>query len=999
METYRMRHLFSSLILTCIFFPVSLRSQTANPSLVRELLDLPAPPAAVPLKETVIAKERTADFYDVKNIPPDDAPIEDLLDYWKTKNTAFDDFRYNLKPSKETIKRILDVVRDDPEKITNYLKLLPNDADVADFVTELYQNQSQASRNAPYWLTQVKKWLRNNTDMFVDELLQSAGKVKMENGYLTLQQDFEYLAIVAWDRAKPFVDRFEGNRTNIETYTLAKYVLYHNALKEKNSSDAERYREELKKLVEDKSLSYKARDLAMDALVLGGDFEGRTEWYMSLLKDETLLELQENGFTGLTTLPRYLPESREEWLPSMMKLIENGTPAQRSAALRNLMQIAGEKNVEIYKLLLPWLSDKNWARESRENERKKLIEALGKIDLPEAVPGLIAVVMNEDGDIRSEAAKSLVRYKPPEAIPALRSAMLDETEPGYRNSIIEALVAAGGLSDDEQMAALEAFAVMRNTQKNAEESDDDSEDYDEFVIDGDETPIPVEISIGAFLSEYDSPSDGLILRVIERVKILKRSNPPVAEILSEIMQKWGNRLVDLEMLDQVKTGTADVKIIIKLLTKREELRQRVPGELSAMRLMDGLPRGLSAAISEDTAAMIGVLGQADAETQAAVLAGARLLRIDLPVQTVGALLDSPNKLLALAAARYLESEDSPPARTLVLSKHADEVRLLGARQAFVPDDEKNFFQLREELSEMFESVNGSNYYVPDYEELIKTETKLRDEIKQNADLQAVFALFGNEDKGQKVVRVFKDRIVFTSYEDTARYRERNLSPQEYEAFYRFLLERNIDALKSAGNCYDCMSGEFVMFGRGGGRRIFIQSPSYIKLPPLDQLLNFFESFEKGDLKLHYRLSEKIEGLEVLLADDKLTARAVWKNGGDMRVLIADEEKRTAILEDLAQKEETEDAVPVVDESERDTRQRERRMQAAYGHFAWRKMDNGKLAPTETVQPPERDLSEQYSAEQNFLSTNFRTRTRYMVQTGGKFRDTHDFAVCGQSGKN
>ena len=64
---------------------------------------------------------------------------------------------------------------------------------------------------------------------------------------------------------------------------------------------------------------------------------------------------------------------------------------------------------------------------------------------------------------------------------------------------------------------------------------------------------------------------------------------------------------------------------------------------------------------------------------------ARLLGGNLPVNEVGNLLEHQNKLLALAAERYLESEDSPEARNLVLKQTSEgEALILGARDSFDP---------------------------------------------------------------------------------------------------------------------------------------------------------------------------------------------------------------------------------------------------------------------------------------------------------------------------
>lgn len=951
-----MKFKFTSMFFFCLTLAVIVNGQTANnPNLVNELLGLPAPPAVIPAKKIVV-KERPVEFFSDKNVPPDDAPIEDLLDYWKEKSSKFDEFRYNLKPSKETLNRIIDSLKDNPDEIQNYLRILPPEPEIVSFVKNYYENQlKEISDSADSRITidgyssygrttSLTGWLRANSDIFVNDLIQSAESVRMEGEYMRNQEDFEALARVAWDRAKPFIDRFESNRSEIEKYTLAKFVQYHHALKEGNTSDVESFREELKEIVEDKSLSHKARDLAMDALVLGGDFEGRTEWYMSLLKDETLLELQDNNFTGLTTLPRHLPTSREDWMPSMINLIEKGTPAERTAAIRNLMKIRGEKDTEVLKLLLPWLSDKNWAKESDDDEREELVTALGDAEIPEAIPGLINVIINEKGKIRSKAALAVSLYDAPQAIPALRAALRDEESVSERDSYIAALMNLKGFSIEEQLTALETYAAFAVRERVKEESDE--EDYDD-----DDKPIPIEVSVGGFISRDEEPDDMLILRAIERIKVLRRTNPPVADELTGIMRKWKNRLVDLEMLDWMKTGKADIPTILKLLANRKDLQKRIPSELSAMRTIDGLPRGLSAILAEDQSEVYNILKNADPATQIAVLAGARLIRLPISVSEVAPFLSSPNKTLALAAERYLEAEDSPQARSLILAKYPEETRILGAKRMFLTNEEKDFAIYSEFLTDLFQSVNDTGFDTYDNSEFSKTEKNLRDEIKQNPDLQAVFALIENKADGQMIVRLFKDKIVFTLYEDEARYLERPLSPKEYESFYRFLIDSQIDTFKpSSDDCFNCGAKEFLMFGRGGGRRVFFLISYAEKNPMLDKLSEFFQDFTKGDLKLHYKLSDKLKGLEIILADKNFTARSVWKNGNDLRVLVEDNEKKSAVEGEIMALERTENAVVNVDREQLSAMQTLRRRESFYKHFAWRKIEENKLSNIETAQP-------------------------------------------------
>lgn len=943
-----MRKKLTSLLFVCLFASISITAQTAKPSsILTNLLDLPAPPAVIPVKEKPAEKARPEEFYNEKNIPPDDAPIEDLLDYWRGKGQIFDEFRYNIKPSEKSVERIFDAIKDNPEELPNFLNLLPATPEVIVFVKDFYQkeqqNDSSKYRNYPnYNPMSTKYWLRHNSDMFLDELLQSAKRIKINNRSIEYQADFEALARVSWDSAKPFIDTFEANRASIETYTLAKLVLYRHALQEKNLSDAESYREELKKLVEDKSLSHKARDLAMDALVLGGDFDGRTEWYMSLLNDETLLELEKNGFTGLTTLPRHLPNKREEWLPMMTKLIENGTPSERKAAISNLMLLISKDDKDALKILLPWLTDKNWVKDS-DREREQFVNLLNNIQIPEAIPGLISIISNEEGFIRAIAASAAASNGAAQAIPVLRALIRSEEADDNIEFFVRALIVLKGFSIEEQVGALEALAAFRA--KTAENPQKNSYDYSEI-------PLSPEAFIGVCITQIEEPEDMLVIRVIERIKTLRKTNPALAAELSKILQKWNSRPVFIEMLDQVKTGKSDVTTVLTLLARRAELREKIPSEISAMRTIDGLPRGLSAVVAEDQPEVFNILKRGDADTQIAALAAARLIRMKIPVGDVAPLLSDSNKTLALAAERYLEAEDSLEARNVILSKFADEARILGARTMFNPVEGKISEAFHDPLSKLFSSVNAARFIPIEDSEFNKFEKNLREEIKQNPDLNAVFALAENKNFGQAVIRLFKDKIVFTTYTDRARYYERQLSAKEYGEFYQFLLDSRLDTFQPTGStCSECSSGEFLMFGRGGGRRVFVQATYSQKFPPFDKLVEFFESFAKGDLKLHYKLSEKLKGLEVLLADDKFTARSIWKNGEDFRVLVEDNEKKKLIDEELEKLAKADEDLDNPDENSYE-KNMARRAEAGYKHFSWRKIENGKITTIETAQPNE-----------------------------------------------
>ena len=936
-----MQQLFLCLIF--FFLTFTLQAQTVKRTVLQDLLDLPAPPISFAEKEV---KEYPPAFYDKKTPPPDDAPIEDLLAYWAAQNSLNTNLSYNIKPTETVARRILEACEADPEIINGYLKILPADEHLINLVKRIYEDESLAKVSEVYWRNQLKEWLKFNSNMYSSALLKKAQQVKDEREYVTNQDELLALGKVDWEAAKPIVERLNNDKTQPVSSTLAKWVLYQRALETKDEGEAEKYRGELKAIVEDRAASAGKRDLAMDALMQSDEWEGRDDWYLTLLDDETLFELKINNsvYTGLTTLIRR--SSPDKWIPQMIKLVGNKNRHVHNAAVRNLAELLGENRKDVVEALLPWLTNPKWAEEV-SSERRRLIQAVAEVDVPESVPGLIQVVMTEDENFRSMAAQALAKYKNPQAIPALNFALSKEKAEGYRTNIIAALIACGGISDDEQMAALEAYATAISTPEGVQKLT--VNDYEEI-----ETPLPVQMSVGRFLSEQVEPSDGLVSRALERLKVLRKTKPATASVLSDIMRKWQGRVIFLEMIKQIGSGAADAETIVNALAKRKMLLEKLPLELSAIRGKGGLPLGISSVISEDKAEMLSILRQTDAAAQTAMLAGARLIRASLPVREVGALLKSSDKTLALAAERYLESEDGVEARTLILAQHANEAKILGARNAFVPVDKNSFNATL--LSELFESVNSYYFGEEKFPHLKRMEEKLRAEAIENSDLKSIFAILPDDEAGQEIVRVYKDKIVFTFYEDAARYWERTLTAKEYEAFYRFLIDNKIDNLSSVNSdCPECSSSEFVMFSRNGGRRVFYRT-NFEKQTAIDELKKIFESFRAGEGKLHYWLSDKIKGLEVLLADERHIVRAIWKNADDFRVLVEEKAKEEEISAELDEKDKTDNAVEIDDEDYVKKQQimiaqRQRREKVKYAHYVWRKIESGKLgavapAPTD-----------------------------------------------------
>lgn len=916
-------------IVFCIFFSVNLHAQT---NLLRELLDLPAPPpvAAETKNENGEKRQRSEEFYADENVPLDDAPIEDVFDYWKRK--AADSFygrNKSPKISANNAARLLDKFALEPLELANFLKIFPDDFKTAGTIKDIFDISQNAEGVDDNWRKLVKEWLKFNSKFYIDEMIAEVSKVKdkLNNGSVAKQDELIALTKLDWEIAEPILKTIENDAANVRASTLAKTLLYKNAVAAKNAAEIEKYRNDLKEIVSNRNLPASARDNASDAL-FETEWQGQDEYYFSLMEDETLLFPQEKYqlFTPLTTLASKNPD---KWIPILAKLVGSKNRAVHNAAVQSLMRFKNRKDA--LEPLLPWLSAPNWADINwSPGGRITYMQVVADVDLPESLPGLIWIIENEDENVHW-AARSLAKYKDARAVPALLNALNRIGEETYREEIIKAIIACGGLTVDEQLSALEYYAEFISKPENIKKIQNRSP-YE------DENPLPKAVSVGKNLAEQIAPDEKLIRLLIQRQKILQKEKPETAKILSGIMSRWEGRLIDLEMLDRIGDGKADIETIVGALARREELRTGFLNEIYALRVKNGLAGGIAACLLEDETDIVSAFHSKATETQIGTLACARLLRKSLPVAEVGALLNSQNSLLALAAERYLEAEDSTEARRLILSKHPGEALILGARDSFNPAKQTEFPPM---LGNIFASVNSSysNSLHPDranFDKIDKFEDKLRDEIKANPDLLEIYTIVPTY-----IVRVYKDKIVFTFLENDARYYEGILKKEEFNDLKQFLAASNLEETPPIfGNChYDCGIFEYARFNRNGGRRFFAYTNfmSFIGI-----LAKFQDLRESEQMKLRYYLQNKIPDLKVLLNDTRFKPKAVWKNGDDFRVLISDEERKNQIDEEIQNQNEIDEKNEEMDYQERGVRARKRRAERAFEHFEWREFKNGNL---------------------------------------------------------
>lgn len=985
-------------------------SSEAQDNVLPTLLNLPAPPPPNPFFRPSTT-ERNEDFYNKEKLPADDAPIEDLLDYWSNQSTTYRELGYNPKPSEKSLDRILDEIKKNPEKLTSFLNILPKENNSADFVKNLYDDDVSAKKFGSDWRETVRRWLAYNSKYFSDDLVPRASAATDTGEYVSNQDELLALTRVDWQKARPIVERLYGDSTKPVSKVLAQWALYKHALEENSFGDIERYRDELKKVVEDKSATDGMRDLALDALVKEKDWSGRDDWYLGLLEDETLADLRVNGqsYTGLTTIIYYVPADR--LLDKMLELLKSSNVNVRNAAVRNLgLLLDRTKNPELVRALIPWLENPKWAREF-SGERRKILTALRNYQMPESVPGLIAMLNekerrevylpNANANVpiyqgnraysnmnaavsrtevdsypyRSQAIAALEKQRSPLAAAPLRQ-VLSSVENWERTMVVRAMLASNGFTIAEQIEALEdAAETYRQTERmlsnvNVVSNTAVIEEYEDVELRAPTItmsranvtvtnttsyrpqPITAEelrMLLGNQLTNIEEPGDELVKAVIDRIGFHDKRNPQLASALRRIVQNWKGTAVNAMILRDLKNGKTNTSAIVKLLTLRRELREKQINDVTDIRTGTPTALGISACLLEQPTDYDAILDGDNVEAKVAMLGCARLIRAALPIEKAAVNLKSPNKLLALAAERYLESEDSPAARQIVLAAHPNEAKILGARMAFTPDG-GGAGGYQTPLPELFGSVDEifkkfPAYYFYGYSVDDTLEKRLQKEVKENQELLGVYSYDDN------FVRIYKDKIVFSWQDDPARYRERNLTADEFDVLKNYLASQRVDELPPfLSACPECQPKELLMLGRAGGRRVFVRAEP---LPPFfTELEKIFEEFRRQPGTIHYYLEKELPGLEVLFADENLKAETVWKNGDDFRILIDDLRVRQNNEKDSQEPEITEpvedyseDEAPPLQKAEWERVRRENERiarQKQYGSLSWYKFDKIKL---------------------------------------------------------
>src|SRR5262245_31553805 len=825
--------------------------------------------------------------------PADDAPIKELVAYW-TEHTANGELAPKL--SDRVRQRLLEGCEDQPELFASLTDCLPKNEDTHDRIYKLLNEDPEADEP---WMLGMRDWLMRNSSYFRDDLIKAAGADDDDaDGGINNLRD---LAGLDWNAAKPILERLASAGKAVLT-PVALTLLYKHAMQEGDSARAESYRALLKAIVENRQAIWTARLEALGRL-MDSEWSGQDEWFISLFADPTISGFHEEvedsaeskdgstarregakGAIGMDDgaiddlrlkfqpciLHLIVLSLSDRWLPVVSALVGHNHRTVHKAAVRCLVRFLADKSVaektkkESAQKLIPLLTEPNWGA---NEDRAEFIRSLIGLNMPEMAPGLIWVLdYDEDPDNRAVAAEALTKYRDPRAIPALRRALEKEKGEQNREKIITALAGCGGLSDDEMAVAVEAYARMVVNKAGGEKIEGARYSH------GPDNSLPLKVSIGRILnnSETIQATEGLAVRLLERAKALRATEPAVAREILRVIEVAPLIPVEVYLVERIGEGLADVDSVALALEYRDALARSAGDELNGLIKRGGYAAGVAAAILNDDREWKAALESGDAKTQLALLASARYLRDKLPVEFAARLLNSPNRALAKAAESYLEIEDGPEARKLVLERHPGEMRILGDLTAIGYED----------------SDNGP---------IRSWEDALRKEMRGRNGLEAIYAvarIVSEADFTGVIIRVRGGKAEMSVYQIEGRRNVRSLTESEFEELKSLTSRQEIEDLGPESYFGEDNRGylkyEYLRLTKESGRRIALDDLRRApKNPtPHEELSGLFYRLSRsGEFAARYNIEDKIPGVEVVFADKRQSVLKVCAENGEIRALI------------------------------------------------------------------------------------------------------------------
>lgn len=362
--------------------------------------------------------------------------------------------------------------------------------------------------------------------------------------------------------------------------------------------------------------------------------------------------------------------------------------------------------------------------------------------------------------------------------------------------------------------------------------------------------------MGRELSRTKLSNDQLSIAVLAEARRLEGTNAKAADILRQVVAPWQTASATKEIADRLHAGELTAEWVQQLVEARTKLS--VP--LAQVRDLKRAALGVQAGVTGEAALIQAVIAGDDSVATRALLAVARLSRVELPIPPVKELLTSSDKHLAKAAELYLEANDSAPAREALWSHSKNQARVLG-----YPHSSGEVWQ-------------GGIY---------RSEADARDLVLASGGPQEIYALLSEGTwggRGQAILLRYEDRVILRRNEGNGRFQERELALREMDSLKEWLEREQIDDLPpfDTGTA-DGVQYEYLHLTRTGGRRVYMNNPPGANAAPrvefggqqqgpdpaiYGELTTRLESLSKPAMKVSYSALEKLPGYRIVHANDQ-----------------------------------------------------------------------------------------------------------------------------------
>src|SRR5215470_2052393 len=235
--------------------------------------------------------------------PADDAPIEDLVEYWSHRSP--DRKSVGLPGPSDTVReRLLTAAERRPWILPRIYDFLPQNSDMHDRLYKVLAKDPKEFDDIEdnNWRASLYWWLQSNTQYLRNELIEAVRT--RDNNDSDKLDEIEALAKLDWHTAKPLLDKIVAAGRSL-SYPMALSKLYEGSVKGTDMTQSDAYRAALKNLLVENGLSAGARRTILESL-LREEWAGQEEWFVSLFGDPNLSHQSQYQMMvtggGITTL-------------------------------------------------------------------------------------------------------------------------------------------------------------------------------------------------------------------------------------------------------------------------------------------------------------------------------------------------------------------------------------------------------------------------------------------------------------------------------------------------------------------------------------------------------------------------------------------------------------------------------------------------------------------------------------------------------------------------